>query len=42
MVYKAERIIKPGKHSMYLYLMRDYPTVDPNRTSEIFIDKTDK
>ena len=42
MVYKAERIIKPGKHSMYLYLMRDYPTVDPNRTSKIFLDKKDK
>lgn len=30
MVYRAERIIKPGKHSMYLYLMRDYPSIDPD------------
>jgi hypothetical protein len=34
MVYRAERIIRPGKHSMYLYLMRDYPSVSPDTQSE--------
>ena len=36
MVYKVERIIKPGKHSMYLYLMRDYPYISPDIKSDIF------
>ena len=42
MVYRTERIIKPGKHSMYLYLMRDYPYIDTNTKSNIFTDKTNK
>jgi hypothetical protein len=43
MVYRAERIIRPGKHSMYLYLMRDYPSISPDTTTDgIFVDKTDK
>lgn len=43
MVYRAQRIIRPGKHSMYLYLMRDYPSISPDTsTDEIFVDKTDK
>jgi hypothetical protein len=43
MVYRAERIIRPGKHSMYLYLMRDYPSISPDTsTDDIFVDKTDK
>ena len=36
MVYKVERIIKPGKHSMYLHLMRDYPYISPDVKSDIF------
>jgi hypothetical protein len=36
MVYKVERIIKPGKHSMYLHLMRDYPYISPDVKSNIF------
>ena len=43
MVYRAERIIRPGKHSMYLYLMRDYPSISPDTTTDnIFVGKTDK
>ena len=42
MVYRAERIIRPGKHSMYLYLMRDYPSISPDQEpANIFADKTD-
>lgn len=40
MVYRAERIIRPGKHSMYLYLMRDYPSVSPDTDPEkIWVSK---
>jgi hypothetical protein len=41
MIYRAERIIRPGKHSVYLYLMRDYPSVSPDlEPNDIFVDKT--
>lgn len=30
MVYKVQRIITPGRHSMYLYLMRDGSNINPD------------
>lgn len=38
MVYRVERVINFGKHSMYLYLMRDYPYIDTNIVNDVFVD----